>query len=573
MIVHRCLELRGCLGALLLACVLACSSSTSQTGAKEGTEPSAIDAPARAKRLTVIGTNDLHGHIEMLPLLGGYLDILRGDPERAVVLLDGGDMFQGTLASNLVEGASIVEAYELLRYDAVTIGNHEFDFGPVGAEHATATEPGQDPQGALKARAAEATFPFLSANILEAEASLAWPNVRPSILIKVKGVSVGIIGVSTYETPHVTLAANVVGLQMAPLAETIAREATALRKAGAEIVLVTAHAGGDCKELHTADDLTSCDEEQEIFQVARALPPGLVQAIVAGHTHQGVAHKVAGIAIIESFARGQAFGRVDFTVGEDNSIQLDTIHPPRELCSGEASADCQAADYEGKPVARNQAIAAIASAAESVAETLRSQDLGIELLAPVERSRADESALGNLFADLMLAAQPKAQVAITNGGSLRADLPAGPLLYGALFEAMPFDNRFALVTLPASELAKLIAKNLQRDSGILSIAGVQATAKCAKGELQVELRNAKGRVIAPNQPLTLATSDFLASGGDGLFAGQSVEVDTSDNALIRDAMAAELTKRGGTLDPSDKALFDPKHPRIAFAGSRPLRCR
>ena len=100
---------------------------------------------------------------------------------------------------------------------------------------------------------------------------------------------------------------------------------------------------------------------------------------------------------------------------------------------------------------------------------------------------AIESAEGNLFCDLMLAARPDAQVALTNGGGLRADLPAGELTYGQLFEAMPFDNRFAIVDVKGSHLRSLVSTNLQRGGGILSWGGLTAKARCKAGKLDVEI--------------------------------------------------------------------------------------
>ena len=82
------------------------------------------------------------------------------------MLVDAGDMFQGTLESNLGEGAAVVRAYNLLGYDAAAVGNHEFDYGPVGPAP-TPRAPGDDARGALKARAAEARFPFLDANLAD----------------------------------------------------------------------------------------------------------------------------------------------------------------------------------------------------------------------------------------------------------------------------------------------------------------------------------------------------------------------------------------------------------------------
>ena len=104
-----------------------------------------------------------------LALLDGYIGNLRAARARdggAVLLLDAGDLFQGTLESNLNEGAIVISAYNAMRYDAAAIGNHEFDFGPVGPA-TFAESPQDDPLGAIKARATQARFPFLAANIID----------------------------------------------------------------------------------------------------------------------------------------------------------------------------------------------------------------------------------------------------------------------------------------------------------------------------------------------------------------------------------------------------------------------
>src|SRR5215475_2879898 len=129
--------------------------------------------------LSVVGTNDLHGgvleanHRGGLALLDGYLHNLRAARARdggAVLLLDGGDLFQGTLESNLNEGEVVIAAYNAIGYDAAAIGNHEFDFGPSGPS-VFPQGPEDDPRGALKARAGEAHFPFLAANIIDKHTS------------------------------------------------------------------------------------------------------------------------------------------------------------------------------------------------------------------------------------------------------------------------------------------------------------------------------------------------------------------------------------------------------------------
>jgi 2',3'-cyclic-nucleotide 2'-phosphodiesterase (5'-nucleotidase family) len=565
--------------ARLLLAALAAVGLTALIAAADPATPASKPASRATVTISIIGTSDLHGHLEMLPRLGGYLANLRrarAADHGGVLLLDAGDMFQGTLESNLGEGAAVIAAYGALGYDAAALGNHELDFGPVG-EAATPRGPADDPRGAIKARAAEARFPLLAANLLDAATHrpVGWPNLRPSALLRVGGVAVGVIGVTTAATPFTTIAANFRGLEVAPLAATIAAEARALRAAGATVVVVAAHAGGSCARFDDPDDTSSCQADGEIFPGARALPAGAVDVIVAGHAHDGIAHRVAGIAIIESYAEGRAFGRIDLTVDRASGRPSAAhIWPPRPLCA--SAALCAAERYEGAQVVPDAAVSAAIAPAFARARARRQQPLGVTITSPIERRYKEESALGNLFTDLMRAAHPEADVAITNGGGLRADLPAGPLTYGSLFEAIPFDNRFATLHLRGDELQRLIAHNLTSGGGILSLSGVRAAARCdAHGTLQVTLsREPGGRPVDAGERLIVITSDFLASGGNSLFPPGA----TSDARIdevgppIRDAMAAQLKARGGRLDGHDPRLLDASHARITYPAPRPVNC-
>ena len=150
--------------------------------------------------LSLLGLNDLHGRLRALPVFAGYANNLRRARAKdggAVALVDAGDMFQGTLESNLTEGASVIAAYRVLGMTVATLGNHEFDFGPLASGN------GNDPQGAIRARIREASFPILSANLVTrgSHASPAWDKLRRSVLVNVGGVRVGFVGLLTHETP------------------------------------------------------------------------------------------------------------------------------------------------------------------------------------------------------------------------------------------------------------------------------------------------------------------------------------------------------------------------------------
>jgi len=537
--------------------------------------PACRRAHGSGKRFTlsVIGTGDLHGHIEALPMFGGYVDNLRRTRRQdggQVLLLDAGDMFQGTIASNRTEGAVVVRAYGALGYAAAAIGNHEFDYGPVGPAE-TPGAPGDDPRGALRARAAEAPFPLLDANLIDdaTGAPPTWKNVVPTAIRDVGGVKVGLVGVMTASTPRSTLPANFAGLSVTPLAPALSAAAADLRRRGATVVIAVAHAGGECHHFNAPDDLSSCEADQEIFQVARELPAGAVDAIVAGHTHKAIAHRVNGIPIVEAFSNGRAFSRIDLTVDRGTGrVVAARIFPPQDVPPADS---VQLVAYEADIVRPDPAVAAAIAPALAATAAAREQRLGVDLGQAIPRAQKVESPLGNLIADLMRAARPDADVALTTSGAVRADLPAGPLTYGRLFETLPFDNRFALVPLTGADLARLIARNLTHGGAVLSVSGVRAVASCTGGELSVSLTRPDGRPVAAGAHLTLAASEFLATGGDKFFPAQLLgRARIVEGPPIRDAVADQLRARRAV--PPLHELYDPEHPRLAYPGKRPVSC-
>lgn len=533
--------------------------------------------------ISIIGTNDLHGRVERVAVLGGYVGILRRIRERdggGVLLLDAGDMFQGTLESNLVEGASVVRAYNALGYAAAAVGNHEFDYGPAG-EAATPASPGDNPLGALRAREAEARFALLSANVLAAVQG-AGPDSEqisafaPSAYVTTAGVTVGLIGVTTIDTPRVTIAANIAGLVIAPLLAITRALAEQMRASGATIVVAVAHAGGRCSRFGSPHDLSSCETGSEIFELAQALPHGLVDVIVAGHTHAGIAHVVNGTAIIESYSRGRAFGRVDLTVDRaSNTVVSAEAHAPQDLCQTPEApmSSCTPGMYEGEEVSVDQSVVEAITEDLDRARVRRMEPLGVRAVAPVRTEYTAESPLGNLVADLMLAARPQADVAIMNGGGIRADLPAGDVTYGDFYEVFPFDNRFALVHLTGAEMGRVLAANLASVGGYLSLAGLRARARCRDGSLDVVLFRPSGRRVRDSDALLAVTSEFLATGGDGVLESLAAPVVEVENGPpLREALIDRLRARRGVLDPSEGQLFDPASPRVSYQGARPVHC-
>jgi len=541
------------------------------------------EPPAGPVTLSIVGTNDFHGavlptgHRGGLALFGGYLANLRAAraPDGAVLLIDAGDMWQGTMESNLGEGAVVVEAYNYLGYTATTIGNHEFDFGPEG-QAATPDGPGDDPRGNLKARLAEARFPVVAANILDASTGspVRWPNVTPSTMVEAAGVTVGIVGVATSTAFHETLRANTVGLELAPVTESVRSEAEKLRAAGADVVIVAAHAGGSCRAFDDPADAGSCDERSEIVRVAHALEPGLVDVIVAGHTHGAMAHAINGVAIIESFSRGRAFGRVDLVVDRATGrVEARTIHRPQDLCEYAEPGAVQCAEpgagpmppratYEGAPVESDPGIDAILEPAIARVAAVKAEPLGVTLSSPLPVRGDVESPLGNLFADAML-------VNNTDGG-LRGDLPAGPLTYGRLFEVFPFDNQLVGLQMTGSDLERILAGHIARSRSLLGLSGGRVEAACRGGRLTVRVVRVDGREIGDDESIVVATTDYLAT-TDLFEAVVPPDGEIGAGPVVRDAVAEWLRRHGGVIDAA--ALVRPDAPRFPPRSTLPMTCR
>src|SRR5204862_6346415 len=132
--------------------------------------------------------------------------------------------------------------------------------------------------------------------------------------------------------------------------------------------------------------------------------------------------------------------------------------------------------YEGAPLAPDPSVEAAIARPLADARSKRDEKVGVRIAREIAPAYDTESQRGNLFADLMRAANPHADVALTSGGSLRAVLPVGMLTYGQLHEALPFDDRLVPLSGTGDALAATVAHNLGRPGGILALSRVRARA-------------------------------------------------------------------------------------------------
>jgi 5'-nucleotidase len=533
--------------------------------------------PAEPVHVVIVGTTDVHGwfngHVETppgggegvlwggLPVLATHVEALREQNGGRLLLVDSGDMFQGTLESNLFEGEAVIRGYNAMGYAAAAVGNHEFDFGPIGPEPIPRKRE-DDPLGALKRNAELAMFPLLSANMVEKSSGKTPAWAKPSTMVRVGGAQIGIIGLSTPDTPAVTMGINVESLSFTdPIPATIA-EARKLRAQGADAVIVIAHMGGRCRDLTDVHKLDSCESQAEAMTYLHGLPPGTIDAFFAGHTHANMRHYVNGVPALQGVAMSREFSTLDLWIDtkRDRVIKSE-MRMPTMICSfvyeGTELCDPRTAPkgaklvpkvFGGETVLPDVRVAAVLDPYLRRVAAKKDQAVGITTTASIGRTFSAESPLGNLLADA-LRKSAGADVGMMNSGGIRADLPAGTLTYGDIFAVSPFDNYPTLVILTGAQILDLLRATTTGQRGIMQVSGLRYTYDASKKGMErfVGATLENGQPIDPEKLYTVSMPDFIASGGDGAVDVMKTvpadRIQTSFAAPIRDVLIEQFTGR------------------------------
>jgi 2',3'-cyclic-nucleotide 2'-phosphodiesterase (5'-nucleotidase family) len=467
---------------------------------------SRLSFPAGTRFLRIIATNDFHGALEPRPDANGVrrggaayvaaaIERARAEcaPNCETLLLDGGDLFQGTPASNLSYGRPVIDYYNRMGYAAAALGNHEFDWGI----------------DSLRARMRQAKFGIFGANVRYTDGrDVKW--IRNDTIVTRGRTKIGIIGISTVATPTTTRSANVVGLRFddpAPIVDSIG---TALRKRGANVIVVIAHAGAFCGR----DPDSTCNGE--IIDLAHKLTTK-VDAIVSGHTHSLVNTVVKGIPIVQARSSGRAIDVLDLPI--DSSTEQPS-HEVRELASDTI-----------KPLASidsivQRAIARVASLVNRHITTI-----------PVALARqGNQYPLGNLIADAQRWAG-KGDVAIMNNGGIRTDLRAGDATYGSLFELQPFGNTLYSLTMAGAQLRGLLEAMVAKSPND-HVSGLTITYDPSRpaGSRIVSVTMADGTPLSDARRYNVIMNDFLATGGEGYNAASRATASRPLNIVDLDAL-------------------------------------
>lgn len=466
--------------------------------------------PVATARLRIIGTNDFHGALAPRRI-GGVerggaaalaATIARAESECVApacewILVDAGDEFQGTLASNLAFGRPISEIFDHLGYAAAALGNHEFDWG----------------QDTLRARMRDERYDVLAANVRYADGRDV-PWIRDDTLITRGAFRIGVIGLLTRSTTTSAKASLIEGLRFddpAPIVDSLSAD---LRRRGANTVIVVAHMGGSCQQEGTSD----C--RGEIFDMVRSLKHP-VDAVISGHSHSLINTVSTGVPIVQAFSSGTAIDVVDIPFDRRSAA---TRHEVRAVFTDSVVPD----PWVGRRVA----------AAESAVATKAS---GVIATAAQELPQTDDSPLGDLVADAMRAAG-HADFGVMNHGGVRAPLHAGIVRYSDAFEISPFGNVLYKISATGADMRRYFEKIVGGRNPNAWVSGVRIVYDSTRGAGSriVSLTLADGRPFDDAATYSVVINDFMLTGGSGLaFPGQPIASEPI-NVTDLDALIAYL---------------------------------
>ncbi|MFH1130075.1 MAG: bifunctional UDP-sugar hydrolase/5'-nucleotidase [Pseudomonadota bacterium] len=547
--------------------------------------------------ISILTINDFHGQLTPISLdtnetpprsfsVGGVQALavtiaeLRSQNPTGTLLLDAGDFMQGSLLSNSLEGLPVRAFYSLIGVVAAAIGNHEFDYGPQGPS--VIAEPQDDGQGALKEWAKRAPFPLLTANIRDKSGNqLSWPNVRASTIVERKGVRIGIVGLTTLQTPFTTMPSNVANLQFQPLQPALLREIELLRKANVDAIVAVGHLNGECE--------TKVPEtcRGEMFDLLESLPEKTIDAFVAGHGHQCIQHRFRGTLVTEACSQGKAVGHIKLVIipGKGVVHEKSRVFPPTPVCHQvfDDTNDCEGLLRTGIPkgsLIPNPLLAKhrnISLASKQIIKHFRSmiphhtQRVLAMTNRPLHHDRYGFSDLGFLFANILQKSVPGVDFALINSGSIRAEIPAGPITYERLYQVFPFDNQIATVELTGKQLHQMLENSLNsQHSGLTQVAGLRLWIRCGASQILAKLTDSRNKPLNFRKTYRVVLSDYAVTGGGalgkGLFRLPFKIPKILTGRFIRDEVAQYLVTHPNLLTTRNNAFFSHSKDVFSFDG-------
>ena len=444
--------------------------------------------------LTIYTLNDFHGTIEEngnmagIYKIGDFLIKEKQKSPETTLIISAGDMFQGTAVSSMTRGRAVVDAMNIIGFDAMTLGNHEFDWG---IDVVLKYQDGKEENG-------EVNFPFLAANIIDKKSNEL--ITKPYTIVEKSGYKIGIIGIIGSDQTKDILASYVENYEFTDEITAIKKYTKVLRsEEKCDIVIISAH----CDTQDYGNKLSSLSDDYKI------------DAIINGHTHQAYygelnfGDREAPLPYVQSGCYGQYVGK----------IVLQLNGKERKVINASAN------NLKAKTTCKTENI----DIKNAISKYSKEMEVSKEVLGVSGETVYQNE--GGKWAANVIATYEDAVVGIINSGGIRRNgFPLEidkDITYGDIFEIMPFENKIKVVSIKGYELEKLanysglfISDSLSKQNGTVYI---------------------NGEPIDANEYYRVATIDYLYEKTNYPFKTGLNPVDT--DILFRDALAEAVKKK------------------------------
>jgi 5'-nucleotidase / UDP-sugar diphosphatase len=490
--------------------------------------------------LVILHTNDFHGHplsfsynqapgVGGLPAIATFVEQVRAK-HKNVLLLDAGDLNTGTPESNFFKAVPDIIGYNYIGYDAMALGNHEFD-------HSISI---------LRKQERLANFPFLSANVRTKGGSRL---VRPYTIKRFSNLTVGIFGLTLKETEKIGNPEHVRDLVIEDEVKS-AQEMVKTLRDKVDILIALVHMG-------------IWDENARGSRRLAASVKG-IDLIIDGHTHTDLAEPlfVNNVPIVQAWKWGLKVGQgiMKLKQGKISSFEWKAvpINLKQKIRREDGKEDLVCL---GEKYRQDEFLLSSLTPFAAQVDSMLSEVVGVTG-SPFdnENGRKQETALGDLIADAMLWQTRRLNVdfAIQNGGGIRADLPEGPVTRRRIYDILPFDNTVVVLKMKGSQVLQLFEYIATVPSGRGAFPQVSEGVQFTIDYHNQRCRSVTigGRPVDPDKVYAIATNSYLAAGGDGytIFLRALDQYDTS--IFQRDALSEYIKAMKGKLTPEMRRRID-----------------
>lgn len=412
--------------------------------------------------------------------LASYFDYYKKRNPAGTILLDAGDVLVGAPIINLSHGEPVMNVVNRFGYDAMTLGNHEFDQG-------------RDLMQKVLSRAA---FPLLCANILEKETGQLLEYVKPFILLEKQGVKIGILGVTTEYTPYMVKEEAFTHFEVLDVVETCNRYIPMMKQEGAEIIVVLGHLPGRIAE----DGKTT----GELFKVAKEVQG--IDILFGGHNLGDVAVRVNNTNISKTGFSAKSIGHIQIAF-DKNSQEIEClVNEIVPVLHGTLPTEKN--DEVEKSV--NKALEPFLAILDEVIGEAE-DDLVVEF--------NQECSLGNFFTDCIKEVCD-AQIGVMNSTSCFGFIPKGPITAEMIMWVMCFNDHLFKGSMTGKQIREMMeltyVEKHQSLNGTLQISGFKVVLDSKKPDFQkiISIELDDGMPIRDNERYQVATSAYIASGGN-----------------------------------------------------------